>query len=128
VPGSALQRQCPDGEQECFRGTQALRLCLPIPAWATDQVNEFAFNILSPYVNYHRPCLFPREIGDDKGRLRKRYPYQDMMAPYEKLKSLPEAEKYLKPGITLEALETQALAMSDHEADRRLNRARNLLF
>jgi hypothetical protein len=33
--------------------------------------------------------------------------------PYEKLKSLPNAEQYLKPGITFELLDLQAYAMSD---------------
>jgi len=27
--------------------------------------------VLSPYVNYHRPCYFPTEAIDAKGRLRK---------------------------------------------------------
>jgi hypothetical protein len=35
------------------------------------------------------------------------------MMPYEKLKSLPNAEIYLKPGITFELLDYQAYAMSD---------------
>jgi hypothetical protein len=33
--------------------------------------------------------------------------------PYEKLKSLPNAKQYLKPGITFELLDEQAYAMSD---------------
>ena len=51
-----------------------------------------------------------------------------MMTPYEKFKSLPEAAQYLKPGMTFGDLDAQARAISDNEAARRLNNARNLLF
>jgi hypothetical protein len=36
-----------------------------------------------PYINFHRPCLFPETLTDAKGRQRKRYPYKLMMTPYE---------------------------------------------
>ena len=39
---------------------------------------------------------------------RKRYRDADVMTPYEKLKSLENAERYLAPGITFEALDTVA--------------------
>jgi hypothetical protein len=45
---------------------------------------------------------------DSKGRQRKRYPYKLMMTPYEKLKSLPLAEQYLKPAISFKQLDAQA--------------------
>ena len=48
--------------------------------------------------------------------------------PYEKLKSLPTVEQYLKPGITFEMLDAQANAISDNEAAKRLNQARAILF
>lgn len=51
-----------------------------------------------------------------------------LMTPYEKFKSLPQAEQFLKPGITFRQLDTQANAMSDNEAARRLNRARATMF
>ena len=44
-----------------------------------------------PYLNFHRPCFFPTEEVDRKGRVRKRYRDADIMTPYEKLKSLPDA-------------------------------------
>ncbi len=50
------------------------------------------------------------------------------MTPYEKLKSLPNASAYLKPGVTFEALDDIAYAMSDNEAAQRLNEARAELF
>jgi hypothetical protein len=62
-----------------------------IPGRFAAKVNDFAQNVLSPYLNFHRPCFFPTEHLDSKGRLRKRYPYEQMMTPYDKLKTLPDA-------------------------------------
>lgn len=99
-----------------------------IPGRFAEQVNHFAQNVLSPYLNFHRPCFFPTETVDTKGRLRKRYRYEEMMTPYEKLKSLPIANQYLKPGITFKELDAYASVMSDNDAARHLNEARALLF
>jgi len=99
-----------------------------IPAAYAAQVNQFAVEILSPYLNFHRPCFFPETITDDKGRERKRYPYQSLTTPYEKLKSLPNAEAYLKPGISFAQLDAIAFAESDNAAARRLQRARAALL
>jgi transposase InsO family protein len=99
-----------------------------IPGRFASQVNRFASGILTTYLNFHRPCYFPTEYTDSKGKLRKRYRYEDMMTPYEKLKSLHEAHRYLKPGITFQQLDTIANACSDNEAARRLNQARTELF
>ncbi|MDZ7782687.1 MAG: hypothetical protein U5K56_07010 [Halioglobus sp.] len=51
-----------------------------------------------------------------------------MMTPYEKLKTLPSAADSLRPGITFEALDAIAMAISDNEAARQLNDARQTLF
>jgi len=99
-----------------------------IPQRYAALVNSFCREHLNPYVNFHRPCLFAQTITDAKGRSRKRYPYKLMMTPYEKLKSLPLAERYLKPGISFQQLDAQARAMSDNEAAERLNSARATLF
>ena len=99
-----------------------------IPGRFASQVNDFTQGVLSPYLNYHRPCFFPTEKIDDKGRLRKTYRYQDMMTPYDKLKSLTGACGYLKPGISFEQMDAIAFAMSDNEAALCLNKAREKLF
>lgn len=91
-------------------------------------VNAFTQGVLSPYLNYHRPCFFPSEELDAKGKLRKRYRYEDMMTPYDKLKSLPESHLYLREGVTFEALDEIAFEISDNEAARRLTKAREQLF
>ncbi len=99
-----------------------------IPGHFAQQVNDFTVNVLSPYLNFHRPCFFPEEIIDAKGKHKKRYPYANLMTPYDKLRSLPEASRYLKTGITLKQLDDIALQCSDNEAARRLNTARDKLF
>lgn len=99
-----------------------------IPQHFASQVNTFTVEVLSPYLNYHRPCHFPTEYQDKKGKIRKRYRYQDMMTPYEKFRSLPEAESYLKQGVTLEKLDTLAAKCSDNDAVQHLNEARATLF
>ena len=54
-------------------------------------VNGFLRDVLAPYLNYHRPCHFPVETTDSKGRTRKRYPFENVTTPYLKLKSLQTA-------------------------------------
>lgn len=99
-----------------------------IPQRFAGQVNAFTVEALSPYLNFHRPCHFPTEHMDKKGRIRKRYRYQDMMTPFEKLKSLPDVADVLKPGITLYDLDAIAARQSDNEAAQQLNEARTALF
>jgi hypothetical protein len=99
-----------------------------IPQRFARVVNEFCRDQLNPYINFHRPCLFPETITDAKGRQRKRYPYKLMMTPYEKLKSLPNAEQYLKPGLCFQDLNALAAAISDNDSAQRLNEARARLF
>jgi transposase InsO family protein len=99
-----------------------------IPQRFAAPVNDFCRDFLNPYINFHRPCLFAQTITDAKGRQRKRYPYALMMTPYEKLKSLPQASSFLKPGITFANLDELAGAMSDNVAAQRMNEARSSLF
>ena len=91
-------------------------------------INEFNQQYLNPYINFHRPCFFPETKTDDKGKQRKTYPYQKMTTPYEKLKSLPDAKDYLKPGTNFEILEKIAHKISDNQAADQLQKARQKLF
>jgi len=51
-----------------------------------------------------------------------------MMTPYEKLKSLSQAEIYLRFGITFKGLETIANQMSNNQFAERMVNARSNLF
>jgi len=99
-----------------------------IPQKYASLINDFNRGFLNPYLNFHRPCCFAQITVDAKGKQRKRYPYKQMMTPYEKLKSLPNAPTYLKADITFAQLDAVAMQMSDNEAARQLNRARQQLF
>jgi len=99
-----------------------------IPRRFAPLVDRFARDVLSPALNFHRPCMFPVEQVDDEGRVRKLYPHDAVMTPYERLRSIDGAERFLKPGITFELLDRTALAASDLAAMRDVNRARDELF
>jgi transposase InsO family protein len=91
-------------------------------------MNEFNLKYLYPYINYHRPCFFPEIITDKKGKQRKKYPYKNMMTPYEKLKSLPNSKNYLKEGFQFEILDEQVMEMTDNACAELLQKERNKLF
>lgn len=115
------------------RGAGVLRLAgnraaAHIPQRFAAEVNIFCSTCLNPYLNFHRPCFFAVEAADAKGTIRRRYPKDQIMTPFEKLQSLPTAASYLKPDITLFALEQTARKMSDNDAAQRLNIARTQLF
>ena len=99
-----------------------------IPQHCASLVNTFCADFLNPYVNFHRPCFFPETITDAKGKERKRYRYEDMQTPYEKLKSLPKASQHLKQDVTFKQLDAIASMMSDNDAALALNNARKKLF
>ena len=99
-----------------------------IPQRWAPLINAFNQEHLNPYLNFHRPCFFPEIRTDQKGKQRKVYRYETMMTPYDKLKSLPQAEAQLKPGVTFEILDATAHQISDNQAADRLQKARQHLF
>lgn len=99
-----------------------------IPQRYANQVNQFNQDVLNPYVNYHRPCLYPTTFVNKKGKQKKKYKYENMTTPYEKLKSLPNAKQYLREGISFNKLDDFANRMSDNEAARYLQKQRRALF
>ena len=99
-----------------------------IPQQCADLLNRYHQRFLNPYINFHRPCFFPVSIIDSRGRIRKRYPYEEVKTPYEKLKSLPDSGTILRPGILFEMLDTVANSMSDNQFAERMVKARFDLF
>ena len=98
-----------------------------IPQRFADIVNTFAQRELSPFPDFHRPCLFATEYRDGRGKVRRRYRRRDVATPYEKLKSLPDAPGHLRDGVSFDRLDRVAHAMSDLDAVRRVNDARREL-
>jgi transposase InsO family protein len=101
-----------------------------IPQRHAGRFNTFCVEYLNPFLNFHRPCLFATEVADPKkpGRIKRVYRPQDVMTPLDKLASLPEAQMYLREGITLEHLHQLARALTDVQAAEELNEARAALF
>jgi hypothetical protein len=99
-----------------------------IPQAAACLLNSYHLRYLNPYINFHRPCFFPVEEIDHKGRLKTKYPYNKINTPFEKLKSLPQFENYLRPGVTLQKMETYAQQFSDNQFAERMVQARSDLF
>jgi len=99
-----------------------------IPQACAEALNQYHSDFLNPYINFHRPCFFSVSVTDHRGKIKKIYPYREVMTPYEKLKSLPEAASYLRQGVTMKKLDDIASKMSDNEFAERMVRARSNLF
>ncbi len=99
-----------------------------IPQGCASLLNVYHRDNLNPYINFHRPCFFPVAVIYHNGNVKNTYPYEKIKTPYEKLKSLPQVETYLRPGISLETLDAIANQMSDNQCAERMVKARyNLL-
>jgi transposase len=99
-----------------------------IPADRANDVNEFDKKYFNVYLNYHRPCAYPRIIVDCKGKERKTYPLELYKTPYQKLRSLENARQYLKPGITFAILDKIAMAKSHNEFAKEMQSAKEKLY
>lgn len=86
-----------------------------IPKNNAPLVNTFYQDHFNTYLNYHRPCAFSKIKIDKRGKEIKKYPKENYMTPYAKLKSLKNAKQYLKDGITFEGLDKIAYQMSHTE-------------
>lgn len=83
---------------------------------------------LNPYLNLHRPCGFATVSLDARGKRQRKYKTEDYRTPFEKLQSIPKAEQFLKPGVSLPELEKRALSISDTEYAVRMNAAKTRLL
>jgi hypothetical protein len=92
------------------------------------ELNDFNRDYLNPYLNFHRPCFFPVETQNSKGKRIKKYPYEAMMTPFEKLKSIVGAEKYLKPGMSMDFLKATEMEETDNESARKVKEAKVAMF
>lgn len=92
------------------------------------KITTFCINFFIPYLNYHRHCAFSQTITDKKGKEKKKYPYKNYCTPYEKLKSLPNTQQYLKKGISFEKLDKIAYEISDTDFAKIMNLEKKKLF
>ncbi len=99
-----------------------------IPQACAEVLNQYNSDFLNTYINFHRPSFFSVAVTNRRGKVKKTYPYQGVMTPYDKLKSLPAAESYLCPRVTIKKLDDIANQMSDNEFAERMVKARSNLF
>jgi transposase InsO family protein len=97
-----------------------------IDAGHADRINDFYREYLNPYLNYHRPCAQADVEIDEKGRKRVRY--KRYQTPLETLLALHKPAQYLRQGLSINALQRIAAALSDTDAARRMQNAKNKLF
>src|SRR5271165_203675 len=89
-------------------------------------INQFYTGFLNPYVNYHRPSAQAEVRIDQKGR--KQRIYKLWQTPLETLLALHRPQQFLRPGLSVAALKRVAASMSDTEAARRMQQAKNTMF
>lgn len=90
------------------------------------EINDFYMNYFNPYLNFHRPCGFATMKTDKKGKQKKIYNlYQ---TPYEALKDITGTDTFLKPGISIEKLDTIAQECSDNEFAAIMEKEKQKLF
>jgi transposase InsO family protein len=89
-------------------------------------LNQFYTGFLNPYVNYHRPSAQAEVRIDAKGR--KRRLYKLWRTPLEMLLALDRPQQFLRPGLSIAALKRVAASISDTEAARRMQLAKNTMF
>jgi hypothetical protein len=101
-----------------------------IPQKHAELVNEWYFKFLNPFVNFHRPCAFGKEviINEKTGKRKRVYPHGWYQTPYEKLKSLKNTTQYLKPRTTFDEIDKKAYAESDIEFAKKVEQVREKLF
>jgi hypothetical protein len=109
-----------------------IRKCLGqahIPQKHAPRINIWYRDWFVPYLNYHRPCGYRVTTIDPKtGKRTHAYPVKGYMVPYEKLKSLKNAEQCLKPGTGFEQLDKVAYAGSDTAWALGMNKAKDRLL
>ena len=99
-----------------------------IAAPHAEAVQKFYTAHFNPYLNYHRPCGFATTSFNARGKRTRKYKAEDYRTPYEKLKSLPEADQYLKQDTSFAKLDRVAKKMSDTECARKMGEAKTKLL
>lgn len=97
-----------------------------IPKKHAARINRFYHDYFITYLNFHRPCNFATDTVDAKGKVKKKYDV--LLTPFEKFKTLERCVQYLKPTVTLAALQTIADAESDTEYAEKMKKEKTLLF
>ena len=93
-----------------------------------EKINHFFLTYLNPYLNFHRPSGFATMVPDKKKPGRMKPVYNTYLTPFEKLKTIPNWQTYLKTPETALLLEQFSKQMSDNEAAEEMQKAKKELF
>jgi transposase InsO family protein len=97
-----------------------------IAAPHAERIQGFYEEHFNRYLNFHRPCAQADVEVDAKGKQRHRY--RRYQTPLETLLALPKPKQYLRRGVTLGSLREIARHMSDTQAAKQMQRAKQTLF
>jgi transposase InsO family protein len=89
-------------------------------------VDRFHREFLNPYLNFHRPCGIPEIVRTAKGKIKRMY--HRWATPWEILRELPGCAGFLRPGLSVAALDERAAAQTDTEAARNMQEAKRQLW
>lgn len=90
------------------------------------EINTFYRENMDEYLNFHRPCGFATNKTDHKGKVTKIY--DRYLTPYEKLKTIPDWQKYLELDVTEESLNQESRKLSDNQSAEKMQKAKQKLF
>ena len=97
-----------------------------IPRHHAQAINAFYQTHFNTYVNYHRPSGYATEQIDRRGKIQR--VYDTWETPYGHFIGLPNAQQFLKSGITFNDLECIALEVSDSKCATMMQKAKLELF
>jgi hypothetical protein len=97
-----------------------------IPGTWAPRINQFYREHFIPYLNCHRPCLFPEVEVLPNGKKKVRY--RQCMTPLEKLLSLKCPSRYLRSGTTVHYLQGQAKQKTSNCAAQEMQHAKRSLL
>jgi len=92
------------------------------------RINAFYRDHLIPYVNFYRPCAFPKREVKPNGKVKITYPAQDYQTPLQRLLSINDVERFLKPGITRASLLESSKGQTPNAAAQKMQDARKRLL
>lgn len=97
-----------------------------IAAPHAERIQYFYEEHFNGYLNFHRPCAQADVEVDSKGKQRRRY--KRYQTPLETLLALPQPKQNLRRGVTIDALRAHGQRMSDTQAARQMQQAKQALF
>lgn len=97
-----------------------------IPQGYALQINNFYREHVDEFLNFHRPCAFPTDYVDNKGKIKKKY--EIYLTPVEKLLSLENCEQYLRDGVTKKYLKDMQMRKTHLKSAEDLRLAKTKLF